>query len=186
MLRRCLVIGSARNWQDDVNKACQLIEFEHFVVAKGAGCVWPGPIDAWVTLHNEQIEGHVKKRKEAGYPPAQKIYSWEKPPRIPCITHRTEFRFPGQSISASSGIFAAKVALIDEGFDRVILCGIPLDPEQGRIDYADPSKKWVHARAFFKGFMQALPSMKEKVRSMSGETQKYLGAPTLEWLNGMP
>jgi hypothetical protein len=182
MVSRCLVIGSARNWEEDVAAAEAMAEFKHFVVVKGVGCIWPREVDAWVTLHNEMIESQVADRKKAGFSDAKAIYSWDKPPKIRCITHRTEFRWPNQKVSASSGIFGAKVAAVDLGFNRVVLCGCPLEAGWGRIDY---THAWTHARSFIKGFLQAVPDM-INVRSMSGFTREHLGAPTIEWLNGMP
>lgn len=183
MVVRCLVVGSARNWQEDVEAACELAEFQKIVVVKRTGIVWPGKVDVWVGLHNEMIESMYNERMKNGYPKPEKVYSWEKPPKVKRITHTTEILFPGQTLSASSGIFGAKVALIDEKYDLAVLCGIPLDPKQGRFDHG---KDWTHARSFIEGFNQAVPAMKHRVRSMSGYTQKVLGAPTIDWLNTMP
>ncbi len=185
MVDRCLVIGSANNWKEDVEAALDMAPFEHVILVKGIGTIWPGPADAWVTLHNEMIEGFVHKRKEKGYPDVPRIFSWDKPPKIKCITDRTSILFKGQVSSASSGIFAAKVASVDLGYNRVVLCGCPMESEFGRFDY-DSRKPWQHASSFAKGFLQAVPAMLSRVRSMSGFTRKHLGAPTVDWLNGMP
>lgn len=180
---RCLVIGSARNWREDVEAACDLSEFDKIVVVKRTGIVWPGKIDAWVGLHNEMIDSMYRERMANGYPKPDRVYSWERPSGVKHITHTTDLLFPGQTVSASSGIFGAKVAVIDMKCDKVVLCGIPMEAEQGRFDH---DKTWAHARSFIKGFEEAVPVMKEKVRSMSGYTLKLLGAPTIDWLNEMP
>ena len=183
MLTRCLVIGSARNWEEDVNAACELAEFNHFVLVKRTGIIWPHKIDAWVSLHGDTIQAMYKQRLANGFSEPERIYCWEKTARSKCVTHSGGFLFPGQTVSASSGIYGVKVALFDLKFDRVVMCGIPMDPKMGRFDHKDD---WKHSRAFFKGFLQTLPHMKEKVRSMSGLTKQHLGAPTIEWLTGMP
>jgi hypothetical protein len=42
------------------------------------------------------------------------------------ISRRVSYRYQGMDSSASSGGYAAKVAL-DDGFDRVVLAGVPMD-----------------------------------------------------------
>lgn len=183
MLRRCLVIGSSKNWQEDVDAACKIAEFNHFILVKRTGIIWPYKIDAWVSLHGDTIQSMYNDRMKRGYPQPERIYSWEKTNRSKCVTHSGNYLFPGQTFSASSGIYGVKVALYDLAFDRVVMCGIPLDPSFGRFDH---NENWQYAKTFIRGFNQVLPLMKEKVRSMSGYTQKHLGAPTIEWLTTMP
>jgi len=88
-------------------------------------------------------------------------------------------RFPGQSDTGSSGLFALKVALTDLGFDCALLCGIPMAPVTGHFFDAAP---WTGAGAHQLGWKQALPAIRDRARSMSGWTQHLLGAPTTDWL----
>lgn len=90
-----------------------------------------------------------------------------------------EYRWKDQATSGSSGLFAVRVAL-ELGFDRIVLCGVPMQKEQGRLDGI---VRWSGAEAFKKGWQQALPHLRDTTRSMSGWTKQLLGAPTAEWLN---
>lgn len=113
------------------------------------------------------------------------------------IKRKTDYRFPGMNASASSGIFAAKVA-IDDGFERIVLAGIPMTKEAGHflpktknVDGEIRSTIWNHLDNFAsgnpkipKGFELALPFMRGKVKSMSGYTAQVLGTPDRAWLEG--
>jgi hypothetical protein len=90
------------------------------------------------------------------------------------ITRRVTYRWPGMTSSASSGIYGAKVAL-DDGFDRVVLAGIPM---QADSNHFTRGKSWAQRDSFMPGFELAIPHMLGKVRSMSGLTRERLGAPT--------
>jgi hypothetical protein len=89
-----------------------------------------------------------------------------------------EYKWPDQKRSGSSGLFACRVAL-SLGFDRLVLCGIPLDRDAGRID---GKQVWNGASSFKQGFLEAMPHLKDTARSMSGWTATHLGTPTPEWL----
>jgi hypothetical protein len=74
-----------------------------------------------------------------------------------------------------------KVALIDLGFDRAVLCGIPLDARQNHFDTPGP---WRPASQYEHGWRQALPHITDRTRSMGGWTADLLGRPTPEWIAG--
>lgn len=176
MVKRCLVLGSANTLRSDLRAALELSEFEGVVACKGAGLEWRGNLDAWVSLHPDRLPRDIAWRRELGYPDAARTYGHIA---APGASHHTEYKFPKQKTSGSSGLFGIKVALIDLGFDRVVLCGIPLMREEGRID---GKVRWSGAEAFKKGWHEALPHLENRVRSMSGWTKQLLGSPTPEWL----
>lgn len=176
MVKRCLILGSANCLRDDITRALQLGEYEGVVAAKHGGVEWTGELDAWVSLHPDKFRDLIKARAAKNSPPAERHFG-HRPFEDVC--EGTEYKFEGQSRSGSSGLFACKVA-IDLGFNRLVLCGIPLDKEQGRIDGKD---HWNGASAFKQGFLEAIPIMAGRARSMSGWTQAMLGTPTSEWLN---
>lgn len=94
------------------------------------------------------------------------------------VDRRVSYRYPGMNSSASSGGYAAKVAL-DDGFDRVVLAGVPMTKEAAHFKRGKP---WTQYDAFTKGFEQSVPFFAGRVKSMSGWSQKLLGAPTPQWL----
>lgn len=165
---------------DDINAALDIGEFDGVVAAKLAGVLWPGRLDAWVSLHPERFAGDIEKRRRLGHPPALRLFAHETASEQAGVS-RTSYRWPGQKRSASSGMFAAKVALEDLGFDRAVLCGVPLDKEAGRLDKL---VFWPGASSFRQGFNEALPRINHRLCSMSGWTMLRLGRPTASWLKG--
>jgi hypothetical protein len=180
-VRKCLVLGSALNWMQDVEAALDISEFDGVVAAKRAGVYWPGKLDAWVSLHPERIEKDKKDRAALGFPSASRIFVHDANSlQKKHVTDIVEYKFPLQRVSGSSGLFAVKVAQL-LGFERLVLCGIPLDKSFGKLD---AGSKWVAADAFRQGFEQALPTIAQFTRSMSGYTERRLGRPTPQWLEG--
>lgn len=176
-IRRCLVIGSSLTVWDEIKKAREILEIEDVVAVKRAGVYYPGFLEAWVTLHPERIPTELAERKKLGHPQPRTIWAHEKREGA---TNWTDYKFPNQKLSASSGIFGVKVAMA-LGYNRIVLCGISLTYEQGRLDTVGP---WKGAGTFKQGFEQAQPHFARFTRSMSGWTAKRLGEPTREWLLG--
>lgn len=177
MAKRCLVLGSANCLRDDLRRALAMGEFEGVVAAKHAGIEWTGELDAWVSLHPDRFAELIAERSAKGSPPSLRHFGHKAQEGV---CEGVQYKFEGQNKSGSSGLFACKVA-IDLGFDRLVLCGIPLEKEFGRID---GKSHWNGATSFRQGFLEARPALAGRARSMSGWTQRILGTPTSEWLNG--
>jgi hypothetical protein len=75
--------------------------------------------------------------------------------------------------SGSSALLGVLTA-IDLGYDKIILCGCPLEGKD---------KKQHPYKVFQKAWIIKLHIIAAKVRSISGWTKEYLGEPTKEWLN---
>lgn len=187
MAKRCLILGSASTVWQEVEATKRLgLTFDHVVACKEAGVYYAGNLDAWVSLHPERFVNDIATRSALGYPAARRTYGYLKTNsdkvsvagEVP--SHWTAYKFDGQVRSGSSGLFACKVALIDLGFEKLVLCGIPLDKEAGRID---GKVRWNGATSFKQGFAEAMPFLKDTARSMSGWTQSQLGTPSRDWLN---
>ena len=151
-----------------------------------AGIHWPAKFETWVTLHPEFMDQYEAERRALGHPGGYEIVA--PPPgevgrhaAAGKIDRRVSYRWPGMTSSASSGIYAAKVA-IEDGFDRVVLAGVPMTAEAGHFTRA---KKWTQRDCFMPGFQGSLQFIKDKVRSVSGHTKTILGAPDPDWLNGV-
>lgn len=173
-LRTALVLGGA----DTLHK-----DLEHYdgpvdgvVACNDAGIEWAGQLDAWVSLHPRYwaIKGWIEKRAERGHPEALAYYAHESArPPVPSFVKETSYLFDGQGKSGSSGLFAAKVALVDLGFDMVVLCGIPLTISPHYFD-AEP---WRPAEQYRKHWLTVPQKYRAHMRSMSGWTRVLLGAP---------
>jgi hypothetical protein len=181
-VRRALVLGGASTVWADVEAALELGQFDGAVGCNDAAAAWPGKLDALVTLHGDKAPLWIERRARAGLAPPAAVYGHTdaRPGRkAPALTHTTEFRFPGQTDTGSSGLFALKVALVDLGYDRAVLCGVPMQPAgQHFFDARD----WRGAYAHRDGWKQALPAIKDRARSMSGWTAELLGRAEAAWL----
>jgi hypothetical protein len=174
-----LILGGASCVWNDVDAALSLGEFFAVVACNDIGTAWAGELDAWVTLHPENMEGWIRQRASRGYPPAKRIvyHQWKGGSPKPDLV--TAYNWHRSHKSASSGVFAAKVAL-EIGCERGVLCGVPLTMTAHFNDRGD----WSAATSFHDGLMNAEPYLRNKVRSMSGRTKEILGVPTPEWLAG--
>lgn len=166
-----LVLGGAACVFDDVEAALSLGEFDGVVGANHIGIVWPGVMDGWVSLHGDKLKPWTARRRFAGLPDHKALFPHPGTPH----------RFPGQTMPGSSGLFALKVALDDLGFDRAVLCGIPLDAAQNHFDTPGP---WRPASQYEIGWRQALPEIADRARSLGGWTAELLGTPTADWIAG--
>lgn len=177
MVKRALVMGSARCLRADLEGALSLAEFECVIACKGAGLEWQGRLDAWVTLHPDRFARELAQRRGRGWALPDRTYAHAD---APGVSHTLTYRWPDQKTSGSSGLFALRIAIEEYGCDRIVLCGIPLDKEYGRLDLPGA---WRGATAFKQGWEQALHRIKDKTRSMSGWTKQLLGEPTAQWLH---
>lgn len=183
LVRLGLVIGCAEGNFDEARAAIALQKPDLIYCVKLAGVHWPGPFDWWVGLHPEWMTGYMQQRAALGHPRGFRTATClekELDPRKKDDTfepdRRVSYRWPGMKSSASSGIFAAKVAL--EDCEKVILAGVPMTPTK----HFSRGRVWVELNAFNAGLQGAIPHMKGRVRSMSGKTKELLGAPDAEWL----
>jgi hypothetical protein len=192
-VKSALVIGCAACVWDDIKAAKELAEYEAIYCVKQIGIHYPHTFDVWVTLHPEAMDGYELQRYKLGLPNGYQIVA---PPSNELGAHgnkgniarRVSYLLSQDSIcSAGSGLYGAQVALHD-GFDRIVLAGIPMTPEAGH--FMPESKNvagltrgevWTGHSAFVVGMNMVLPRMMDKVKSMSGYTKKVLGAPTQDW-----
>lgn len=186
-MRVALVVGGSANVWEEVEAALALGDFHGAVGCNDVGAIWPGRLDAHVSLHADHHRLWAAQREARGLPPHKRVLvvtgAAQSEPRLsPAVTGETDYRFPGQTASGSSGLFALKVALIDLRFDRAVLCGIPMSGGAGHI--ARPGQPWAAAEAHQPGWIQALPQIKGRVRSMSGWTRDRLGIADAAFVNG--
>ncbi len=179
---RALVIGCANGVWQEVEAAQKLCQFDSIYCVKLAGVHWRGGRFSWVTLHPEFMDDYRSQRFNLSLHNDYEIVS-PFPNEVGRHSHhkadrRVSYRWPGMTSSASSGIYAAKVAL-DDGHDRVVLAGIPMRGDDGHFTRG---KTWAQVGCFVPGFEMATPHLLGRVRSMSGLTEKRLGYPITEWL----
>lgn len=160
-----LILGGAPSVWRDLAEAQALLNRRHMVVAANlAGIHYAGPLDAWCSLHPDNLPGWAAER--AGEP-AGRLFTPET----------TAERWPG-----SSGLFALQCALFDMGATAAILCGVPMESQAGH--FAQPGA-WAATGDYRQAFSTALPEIGGRVRSMGGWTEKLFGRPTAEWVGAV-
>jgi hypothetical protein len=182
-VRKALIIGGANCLWDDIEAAREFGPFHAVIAVNDAGWDYPGHVDIWASLHPEHFLEWAKKREANGYSQAG-MYVGHKGSTIEGrrnhmpLDYVTDYRWPPMSGSGSSGLFAVKVAL-EHGYDRNILCGVPM--MRGNAHFFD-GKPWDAVDSFTEAWKQAFRFYSESTRSMSGWTASLLGKPTPDWL----
>lgn len=175
-----LVLGGADTLHEDIARYAGPVD--GVVACNEAGIEWAGELDAWATLHPRLLDarGWRQARADRGYPAARALYchaSAQDPVASDFI--RTQLELPGQRHmhSGSSGLLAVKVALIDLGFDRAILFGIPMTAAphlNGRTNWTGPRNP---VDGFRIAWLDLDREIASRIRSMSGWTRVLFGAP---------
>lgn len=178
-MSRALILGGAACVWKDVDAALGIGEFDLVIACNDIGAAWAGDLDAWVTLHPENMAAWQAQRAARGYAPARKIVYHEAKADAPAPDLVTPYNWHRHHKSPSSGVFSAKVA-IELGATRGVLCGIPLT----MTAHFNDAGEWSAASSFHDGLDHAAPFLKDHIRSMSGRTKKVLGEPTPDWLAG--
>lgn len=176
MQRKIAVVlgGSARVWDDviEAREFCKRHDLEPTWLATNDMIeFFPEDVIA-VTLHPLRLTTWLSRR-ESSRQPAQ-VWCQDCPDgrRHPDVTSRLK------DWGGSVGMFGYIVAR-HLGFDRVILCGVPMtsDPHFVR------NSRWIAVAAFTKAWNARKLEMAPYVRSLSGGwTEQLFGAPDAEWL----
>jgi hypothetical protein len=166
-----LVIGSSDAVWAEVERACDMAPFDGVVACNMAGVFWGGELDAWCTLHGDMFNPWTEGRRRRGFPPAHRMFTEAD----------NDWKLPNQRDCGSSGLFALKVALIDLGFDRAVLCGIPLSMSGKHFNDA---ALWHDAITYRDAWQQVHDFIAPRARSMSGWTAGLIGKPNAEWIAG--
>lgn len=150
------------------------VKFDGVVACNDVGAEWSGALDGWVTLHPKKFREWSAARERNGFARAGRMVGHRPEVGLPDREIEvSEYKFPGQQTSGSSGLFAAKFALVDLGFDRAILCGIPMSNRPHFFD----DKNWMGHAGFREAWFGVPEVYRLRMRSMSGWTMALLGSP---------
>lgn len=163
-----IVVGGATNVFDDIARTRDLLnghKAEWFVVNDMIPMFEGECIVA--TLHPTRIKAWIDERAKKGHPKPKAVWCNIRDDRTKLITNIIE------DWRGSSGMYAARVAL-HLGYDRIILCGVPMDPKMGNVR---GTQKWDGQGQFVGGWIDHHNDLAPYVRSWSGWTKQRLGAP---------
>lgn len=179
-MKLALVLGGASCVWNDIERFKLLdLDFDGVFACNDVGADWPWELDGWISLHPEKYLSAnpkwVEQREKNGFAPAKKIYAHRIPKDVahPEDLVMVDYMFPGQKKTGSSGLFAAKVAMIDHGFDRVVFCGVPMTFTPHFFDEV----QWKSAEGFRRQWPTVQRKYLDNMRSMSGWTKVLLGSP---------
>ena len=187
---KAIVLGGSANVFKEHDEALKLFlneEPDAYASCNDTATIWPGRLDYFCTLHPDKAAEWLAKRRANGHPMGCQVWSYKKRGGSRGVTPYPEIQKIASDWQGSSGLFCVRV-LLQEGFERIICCGVPIEKQYSHIIRPSnpnwkPGDHWLEALDFTKGWKQRFPELKEKVRSMSGYTQRLLGAPTEHWLH---
>ena len=179
-----LVIGGARDTWPEVERAFREFSVDRIVAINQAVADYVGYIDAAVSLHPVKLQGWLDSRSRAratGAFSIGHIVSFKDHDgliKYP-VTDVVPYLWWGMTKSGSSGLYAVKVAMKLLGANKIILAGVPMDAGPHYYN----GRPWGVPMDFREGWEQAMPYIKDTVRSYSGWTKELLGEPTQEWIS---
>lgn len=179
-----LIIGGASCVWDDLGALAGLLGGESWpgliIAVNDVGAALPGRLDHWVSLHPNKLAGNeldpnwVEQRRRNGYPGGYVTWAWQDPLGL---VDRTCQNWGG----GSSGLHGVTVGHY-VGAKRCVLAGIPMTNSPHYHD-DHGGEDWKHAEHHWRSWMKAgIFPKRFGVRSLSGRTRKYFGAPSLSWI----
>lgn len=173
-----LVLGDARCVRDDLGRALQLFTPDAIAATNNIGLSYEGRVDYWVTLHPRRCPDWPGMAVAF----AQRIAEGRNRPQTWGHAVCKDFTFDRTTSDwkGSTGLLCVKV-LLEEGFERIVLAGVPMSKYEGHYYNAVP---WHQAERYHDGWRGNLSRIRPYVRSMSGWTRDLLGEPDKAWLLG--
>lgn len=166
-----VVLGGGPTVWEDLVKATAIRVPDCVIATNDAGAYYPGHIHHWVTLHSEKMPKWWDDRLRAGHPPPDEVW-FHAPSAKFVLPHRTTSDWGG-----SSGLLATKLAL-ELGYDKIVLCGIPM--EDGPHFHTET--RMVGTGRYWRAWEENASQLADKVRSYVGRTAQLLGKPDEVWL----
>lgn len=165
---RVIILGGAANVLEDYHLAQQFGPHIQIIAVNDMIAEFRGRIQCAASLHADKLCGWISQRTYRKLNKPDMIWSTGGV----TATHTTK------DWGGSSGLFAVKVA-IEMGYEKIILCGVPMHVDGNHILRKIP---WHACNQFQWVWNYRQHEINNRVRSMSGYTRELLGAPTKEWL----
>jgi hypothetical protein len=174
--RTALIMAGGSRVREDVVDALKLFTPDMMIAVNDFGAEWRGRLDHWVSNHPEKMAGWADKRASSGLAPAGRIWT---------VTHKVDGHPYQHVVNPGGGSSATAVAVAREmGAERIVLAGVPLTPTPHFFDDVPWSAREV--AHYQRAWQRQKKHMIKDVRSLSGGfTEKLLGRPTREWIEGL-
>ena len=188
-VKNAIILGSAACMSEDFGYAKFVVgtNFDLWAV-KYAGVVCPLPLKGWVSLHVEKFFPLIEERRKRGFPDAENLivhrkqldreigkWTWPEGAQI-----QPDFQWGKTGNSGSSTLYAIRT-LFDLGYEKIVLCGCPMDKSINHLERGGLERFSKAAENFKTGWLEAMPKIKGRVKSMSGWTMQHLGEPPYDW-----
>lgn len=186
-LQIAIVLGGAETLWRDFDDARNLFDCyapldapEPIIIATNrAGVDFPVAFDHWATYHQELMPHWISCRLEKDFPFRDDLKYWTVRRQLRSPVNNIDWNLV-EPIGGSSGMIGTQVGL--EVADRVIICGVPLDPLKHYHSF-NKNEPWTECDAHRHAWKRRVDEYKPRVRSMSGWTQEMLGGPDREFFN---
>ncbi len=172
-MRIAIIAGSAECLWKDVERFKEILEPGTVV---DVACInhtalhWPRAFQYWITWHTDLFTDLKDQMKHTPI-----TIGPDDTADVDMLVSFTGF------MATDSSLYAVKV-LLDLGFDRVVLCGVPIDNSRKFYDKPEDELPQWDSSNIQHAWLQESKSFNGKVRSMSGNTRGMFGEPTKEWL----
>lgn len=175
-MKTAYIVGGAGCAFADLHASPMMQPGDGIIVVNDVGVIYDGEPVAWVSIHGTKLLGWMRDRRMAKRSTIRAFTGLSARDQLGERDglEYVQVLFPQQSQSGSSGLFAVKVALMDLGYDRAILCGVPMLKASVNFNGDDA---WSDAVDYRRAWNQSLNALKGKVFSMSGWTKDLLGYP---------
>ena len=169
-----IVLGAGGSWRADLRNARHFAPKAEIIAVNIALTVCPEPVAAFCTLHPEKAAAWLSNAPHQS-PETYSPKAW--------AGFSPDYRVP-EAWAATSGLYAAQVALRERGARCVILAGVPLEPSAGSI-YGPGEWSPDHVAMYRTGAISARREEGARIRSVSGWTRNVFGGPCFAWLSGL-
>jgi hypothetical protein len=170
------VYGGAKTLQDDIDAAHALCKPDTIIACNDAGMEYEGVLPHFCTLHTELVPQWLEDRRSKCLP--DPLNFWTSNVKTIPECHAGLYK-QVPPWGGSSGLLCVTVAM-HLGYDKIILCGVPLDRRAEHYNYPG---EWMDATRYRSAWTKHKGLMMGKVRSFQGWTAAIIGEPTKEWLD---
>ena len=183
----CLVVGGAYHVDQDLDQLRKKIaphnleDIFYIAVINDQIATFEERVDLFITLHGEKVGKWLQNRPQEWNWDFD-VYNYRTHQHNLEYTEGLNFYELEHKWRGSSGLFAVQVALLELGFRKVILAGIPMTTEANKFRR---EKQWKQGDKYKEGWSYLIQhpekqkfDINQHVRSMSGWTKEQLGEPS--------